>query len=164
MKIFKNAVSNKGRRCDVAYEHVDSFAEIPDDLITKAHAVCFCGAKILLVHHSDWNIWGIPGGTREPGESIEETVTREIKEETNCAVIDCRPISYQKIISPDGEDEYRVQYICKVEPISAFVDDPAGNINKILWIDPDDYEEFIEGKEIRGAVLERAISVYRKSV
>ena len=39
--------------------------------------------KILLQRRSDNDLWGIPGGCQELGESFEETIIREIKEETN---------------------------------------------------------------------------------
>ena len=39
--------------------------------------------KILLVHHKDLNIWQIPGGLQELGETIQQTIEREIKEELN---------------------------------------------------------------------------------
>ena len=39
--------------------------------------------KILLNLRSDTNTWGIPGGSAELGESLEETAARELKEETN---------------------------------------------------------------------------------
>ncbi|HET9999347.1 MAG TPA: NUDIX domain-containing protein [Ktedonobacteraceae bacterium] len=38
--------------------------------------------KILLQRRSDNNLWALPGGTMEIGESIGETVIREVKEET----------------------------------------------------------------------------------
>lgn len=39
--------------------------------------------KILLNLRSDTNTWGIPGGAIELGETLEETASRELKEETN---------------------------------------------------------------------------------
>jgi 8-oxo-dGTP pyrophosphatase MutT (NUDIX family) len=86
MKLFKAAISHNDSRCDVCYEDADHFNDIPDELITKAHGVCFWNDQLLLVHHPKWDIWGIPGGTREENESILETLVREIKEETNCKV------------------------------------------------------------------------------
>ena len=40
---------------------------------------------ILLQHRRD-GTWGLPGGLLEPGESLEETAIREVKEETNLEV------------------------------------------------------------------------------
>jgi ADP-ribose pyrophosphatase YjhB (NUDIX family) len=37
---------------------------------------------ILLIRRSDNDLWTIPGGAMEPGESIAETAVRETKEET----------------------------------------------------------------------------------
>ena len=39
--------------------------------------------KILLQERTDRNKWGLPGGCQELGERFEDTVIREIKEETN---------------------------------------------------------------------------------
>lgn len=38
--------------------------------------------EILLVHRSDNDTWGLPGGWMELGETVEETARREIFEET----------------------------------------------------------------------------------
>lgn len=163
MKKFENSLSYKGLRCDVYHFDTDNFNNIPDDQILKAHAVCFHNKKMLLVNHPKWDIWGIPGGTREQGESIKDALVREILEETNCEVIDFKPISYQKIVTPNNDIHYRLQYICLVRPLGDFESDPAGNINKIIWIDPIDYEKYIEKKEFKKVILKNAIDFYKKS-
>ncbi len=38
--------------------------------------------RILLIKRTDNEYWSIPGGGMEPGESIAETVVREVREET----------------------------------------------------------------------------------
>jgi putative hydrolase of HD superfamily len=163
-KVFKGAISHNGERCDIHHFDANDFNDIPDELSIKAHAVCFHDGKLLLVNHMEWDIWSIPGGTREAGESIEETLHREIMEETNCKVTDYYPISYQKVISPDGKlQHYRLQYVCNVIPKGEFKKDPAGNVDKIAWISPNDFEKYIEDKEFKRSIIRRALMLSQNS-
>jgi ADP-ribose pyrophosphatase YjhB (NUDIX family) len=157
--IFKNAIEHNGHRCDV--HHFDSidFDKIPDELKLKTYAICFWNKKMLLVKHPQWDIWGIPGGTREKGESIENTLQREIKEETNCKTINYIPFSYQKIVSNKKDIYYRLYYKCNVLPLGKFKKDVGGLVNKIKWINPKDFEKYIEDKEFRRVVLQKVISL-----
>jgi len=41
----------------------------------------------LLIYHSEEETWGPPGGGHEPGETLEETALREVREETT---VECR--------------------------------------------------------------------------
>lgn len=38
--------------------------------------------RVLMIHKTDNDKWALPGGGHEPGESISDTVVREVKEET----------------------------------------------------------------------------------
>ena len=38
--------------------------------------------RLLMIHKTDNNKWALPGGGHEIGESVAETVVREVKEET----------------------------------------------------------------------------------
>ena len=42
--------------------------------------------RVLLEHRVDNDLWALPGGTHDFGESIEQTVVREIREETGLDV------------------------------------------------------------------------------
>ena len=72
MKIFKNVIKHSDGICDIKHFPSNNFAHISNNLVRKVHAVCFYNNKIVVVNHKEWNIWGIPGGTRENKETPEK--------------------------------------------------------------------------------------------
>lgn len=54
------------------------------DVKIAAHLLAFKNGKgkILLTQRNDIPMWVLPGGYKEPKEALEETVVREVKEET----------------------------------------------------------------------------------
>jgi 8-oxo-dGTP pyrophosphatase MutT (NUDIX family) len=53
----------------------------PDELITSVRAVVLVGAQVLVVHDPH-ALHTLPGGRREPGETLLATLRREVLEET----------------------------------------------------------------------------------
>lgn len=59
----------------------------PDPMIVvAASAFVRKGDRVLLQRRSDNGLWGVPGGALELGERIDQTVVREVKEETGVEV------------------------------------------------------------------------------
>ncbi|MBE6159588.1 MAG: NUDIX domain-containing protein [Lactobacillales bacterium] len=62
--------------------------------------------QILLQSRSDRDKWGLPGGCQELGETFEETVIREVKEETNLDVKKEDLILVDIVSGPSRRNEY----------------------------------------------------------
>jgi 8-oxo-dGTP pyrophosphatase MutT (NUDIX family) len=68
---------------------------------------------ILLHHHAaDRSYWVIPGGGKEDGESEEECVIREVKEETNLDVV-VEQLLFDEPAHPEGIYRWRKTYLCR---------------------------------------------------
>jgi ADP-ribose pyrophosphatase YjhB (NUDIX family) len=74
---------------------------------TSVFAYIFNENKVLLVKHSNKKNWLPPGGKREKGEDIEQTIIREVKEEVNLKikVISFTSLSIDKKKHPKNERE-----------------------------------------------------------
>ena len=74
-------------------------------LLPAVTLLCFDAAdKLLLLRHSDKNLWVTPGGMIEPDESPEEAGKREMLEETGCLV------ELEELVGVFGGTEFRFTY------------------------------------------------------
>jgi 8-oxo-dGTP pyrophosphatase MutT (NUDIX family) len=69
--------------------HVTAYltaADPPLELVVSVRAIVRRGASVF-VFDSEGETHAIPGGRREPGESTDAALVREIREETGCAIV-----------------------------------------------------------------------------
>lgn len=127
--------------------------------------------QILLLHSKRHNGYSIPGGTVEKGETIKETVVREVLEETGADVTPIKVVGKyyhtSKNFSYDGVtfDSNRVEYFyfCKFK---SFVNDNHGLKGEFddgdIKIEFLDYEDAINSRLMKRdkSMLERAINEF----
>ena len=113
-----------------------------------------------MVYAAKKGYWTPPGGGIENGESHEEAVIREVKEETNMKVLKQKLIGYQDVYEKDRIVR-QTRSVCVVEPYGPFVSDPDGDITEIKLIDPKDYKKYFDWGEIGDRIMERAIILQR---
>jgi ADP-ribose pyrophosphatase YjhB (NUDIX family) len=116
---------------------------------------CFHGDKLVIVYSAEKGYWSLPGGGVEQGESVEQALEREVKEETNMKVLSQRLIGYQDLSEPD-KDYRQTRSVCIVEPYGDFVSDPAGDITEIRLIDPKELTKYIDWGEVGDYCLRKA--------
>ncbi len=163
MQITEPYLGNSGVTYTFEYEDADSFEHLDISHCRQTYGVCFCEDKIVIVHNGLKYGWGLVGGTIEKGETLIETLKREIKEESNMEVLSYLPIGYQKVTDPrDGSFVYQLRYACKVKPYGPFVSDPAGTISEMKLIDPKDYKNYFDWKKIGDRIMERALELKEK--
>jgi 8-oxo-dGTP diphosphatase len=58
-----------------------------DELIASTHVVGFVGDEVVLCRDERADVWFLPGGTREPGESVDDSLARELREEAGARLL-----------------------------------------------------------------------------
>ncbi|MYW03246.1 NUDIX domain-containing protein [Streptomyces sp. SID3343] len=70
----------------IDYFH-DPAAPVANSVVPSVTAVVVdARGHLLMIHRTDNDLWAIPGGGHDVGESIAETVVREVREETGIDV------------------------------------------------------------------------------
>jgi 8-oxo-dGTP diphosphatase len=89
--------------------------------------------RFLLARRSDIGWWNLPGGGLEHGETPEEGLTREVREEIAASVSVGRLVG---VYAKPQKDEIVLVYLCQLTPDSP----PPGTsdeVSEVAWVTPD---------------------------
>ena len=158
MEIKSTLTNRSGQTLDVLYKEEDPLKDLQGKILQGVHAFCFCGDKLVVVFAENKKYWTPPGGSIEPGETFEEAVIREVKEETNMKVLKQQLIGYQDIYEQDRTIR-QTRSVCIVEPEGEFAVDPDGDVTEIKLIDPKDYKQYFDWGVVGDHLMEQALSL-----
>ena len=150
--------NRSGQTLRVVYHDIDKEDEVIGKKIRCVHGFCFYKDKLVLVYSIKKGYWTPPGGSVESGETVEQAVIRETKEESNMKVLKHHILGYQDIYEPDKINT-QTRSVCIVEPYGPFVSDPDGDIDYIKLIDPQDLKKYLDWDKVGDHLLERALKL-----
>jgi 8-oxo-dGTP diphosphatase len=113
--------------------------QYPDRPILGVGALIFRGGAILLVERGKEPLkgyWSLPGGVVEVGETLEQAIRREVREETGLEVELLDVLEIFERIMRDAEDrpEYHyvlIDYLCRSREGDPT---PASDVAKVAWV------------------------------
>ena len=104
------------------------------DLPNAASVALVRNGKVLLIKRAFppyQHLWTFPGGRLEPGETIEQCVIREVKEELGLAVRNPQPVLVQQL---GGGGTYQLAVFVSSDFTGTIM--PSSEIADHKWVDP----------------------------
>lgn len=123
-----------GEKINVEWFEVDNVCDFPDVSWQLVYAITNADGKVGLVYDASGKS-NLPGGKTEEGETIEQTLKRELVEEMNYRVINWRLLGYQRLTNPAGSSVYQVRVYAKIEKIGDFIADIGGGVIGHKFVD-----------------------------
>jgi len=134
----------------------DNFSDLPQEKIGAVCAFCYYDGKFILVKNG--GLWQPVAGHVEEGETAEQALTREIKEESNTQLLKSYPLGYFYVST---DDYYSTWYLCEVIPYGPFVSDPDGGVTEIIFVDFNEITKYLAPDDIGNLLLKRCEEVWR---
>jgi len=123
-----------GEKINVEWFEVDAIEDFPNVAWQQVYAITNAASKVGLVYDVSGKS-NLPGGKSEEGETIEQTLKRELAEEMNYRVVDWRPLGYQRLTNSSGDSVYQVRVYAKIKKIGDFITDIGGGVVGHKFVD-----------------------------
>ena len=91
--------------------------------------------EVVICRRASTDLWALPKGTPEPGETREETALREVREETGLSVAiigDLGSVRYTFMAEGVLHDKRVYQYL--MEPTGGSTNDHDGEFDSVEWL------------------------------
>ncbi|WP_330554487.1 NUDIX hydrolase [Roseburia sp. 499] len=117
---------------------VKFYEQIDDEKLKFAVIISKTGGKWVLCKHKERNTYEVPGGHREPGETILQTAKRELQEETGAIDFDIAPVCVYSVIGKTrvneniDEESFGMLYFANIR---TFEQELHSEIEKIIITD-----------------------------
>ncbi|EFL01992.1 NUDIX hydrolase [Micromonospora sp. M42] len=121
----------------------DPAAPSPNSVVPSVTAVIRNEAgDLLMIHRTDNDLWAIPGGGHDAGESIEETVVREVEEETGIrvavqSIVGTYTNPHHVMQYDDGEVRQQFSICFRASPVGGELRTSAES-KEVRWVPPTD--------------------------
>lgn len=150
-----------GKKYRMEFYRIKNKNDIPKLPWGQIYAVGNYSGKVPVVKyeaHKD----NLPGGGVEAGESLEDAIDRELREEINMSIVDWEPLGYQKNISEtDGEVSYQFRIYAKLKKIGEFHEDLGGVVIGYHLVDIDDLNTAIQWGQLGDWFVNNLRNKYR---
>lgn len=153
------------RSFNVKWKDSTDFSNIKN--LTRVYGVIFNDKDKILIVDPVGN-WQLPGGKPELGESIEQTLRREILEEANAEIKELIPLGYQEIMEKGHLEipvSYQIAFIARISKLGRPKIDPAtGIIPKRKFIKPSDFLNYCSWGEMGAYIIDRALEIINHKI
>ncbi len=136
------------------------FYEQAEDILLKfAVILAKCGERWIFCKHKERDTYEIPGGHREPGETILETARRELQEETGATVFQIKPVCVYSVtgknrVNETGEETFGMLVFAEVEE---FEKELHSEMEKVVLLDEMPPAEHLTYPQIQPYLMEEYV-------